>query len=188
MGTDFLAYSLLDALVDSYFIILEKYAEIIATLETEILADGGPRTVAFVQGMKRDMILLRRSVWPLRDVLHLLERGEVAQVKKATRPYFKDVYDHSVSAIDAIENFRDMLSSILDVHLQNLNVKLNDVMKILAVLSAIFLPLNLIASIFGMNFAFIPGAASPAGFLLSVACMAALGLAMVWYFRKRRWL
>ena len=188
MGTDFLAYSLLDALVDSYFVILEQYAEIIATLETEILADGGPRTVAFVQGMKRDMILLRRSVWPLRDVLHVLERGDVVLVKKAIRPYFKDVYDHSASAIDTIENFRDMLASILDVHLQNLNVKLNDVMKVVAVFSAVFLPLNLVASIFGMNFSAIPGAGSPYGFLLSVAGMAVLGLVLAAYFRRKKWL
>ena len=112
----------------------------------------------------------------------------MALVKKNTRPYFKDVYDHSVSAIDTIENFRDMLASILDVHLQNLNVKLNDVMKILAVLSAIFLPLNLVASIMGMNLSDMPGTHGPFAFIGWVAGMVILGLAMVAYFKKKKWL
>jgi magnesium transporter len=187
-GSDYLAYALIDAIVDQYFMILEYYGEKLEALQEEVLSSPTPATLATIQGAKRDMIFLRRSVWPLREALATLERGGGALITQELTVYVRDVYDHTIQVIDGIEAFRDMLSATLDIYLSSVSNRMNEVMKVLTIIATIFIPLTFIAGIYGMNFEHMPELkwwwAYPAVMLL----MLCLGLAMLVMFKKKHWL
>jgi len=187
-GADYLAYSLIDAVVDGYFVVLERLGEEIERLDAEL---AGSRTTGVARGiqlLKREMIYLRRSVWPLRETISGLQRAESALVRASTAVYLKDVYDHSVEVIDTVETYRDVLAGMLENHLSLLTTRLNEVMKVLTVIATIFIPLSFITGVYGMNFRYMPELGWRWGYPLVLGVMAAIGIGMLAYFRRKRWL
>lgn len=188
MGADYLAYSLLDSIVDNYFIILERLGEKIEFLEEELVTNPTPETVQTIHDLKREMIFLRKSVWPLREVISGLERGESSLIQESTHIYLRDVYDHTIQVMDAVETFRDMLSGMLDIYLSSISNRMNEIMKVLTIIATIFIPLTFLAGVYGMNFRYMPELERPWAYPLVLLFMLAIGLLMVFYFRKKRWL
>ncbi len=188
MGPDYLAYALADAIVDHYFLILEHLGEDIERLEGELVTDPKAETLQAIHTMKREIIYLRRSVWPLREVVSRLQRGESPLIKDTTLVYLRDVYDHTVQVIDTVESLRDMVSGMLDTYLSSISNRMNEVMKVLTIIATIFIPLSFIAGLYGMNFVYIPELLLPWGYFMALAVMATIGLVMVYYFRRRAWI
>jgi len=188
MGPDYLAYALIDAVVDNYFAILEYFGERIEGLEENLLANPDPHTLQSIHGLKREMIFLRKSVWPLREVISALQRGDNDIFKETTQIYLRDIYDHTIQVIDTVETFRDMISGMLDTYLSSISNRMNEVMKVLTIIATIFIPLTFIAGIYGMNFDKMPELKWAFGYPLALALMLAVGLLMVFYFRKKKWL
>ena len=188
MGGDYLAYSLVDAIVDNYFIILEKIGEEVEFLEEELVGDPGPETLHKIHGLKKEMIFLRKSVWPLREVINALKRGESPLINESTEIYLKDVYDHTIQVIDTIETFRDVISGMLDTYLSVASNKMNEVMKVLTIIATIFIPLTFIAGIYGMNFEHMPELKWYWGYFMVWFVMTIVAVLMVFYFKKKRWL
>lgn len=188
MGADYLAYSLLDAIVDSYFGILEKTGERIETLEEELVCDPDERTLQRIHALKREMIELRRTIWPLRELINSLQRSESTLLTDTTRLYLRDVYDHTIQIIDAIESFRDMVSGMLDIYLSSLSNRMNAVMKVLTIIATIFIPLTFVAGIYGMNFEHMPELTWRYGYAVVWIVMLAIAAAMLIYFRRKKWL
>lgn len=189
MGSDYLAYSLVDAIVDHYFAILEEMGEKIETLEEQLLSDPEESILGTIHYMKREVMTLRKSVWPLRELLSSIQRTDSTMIKQGTRVYLRDVYDHTVQILDMIENFRDVVAGMLDIYLSSLSNRMNAAMKVLAIIATIFIPLSFIAGVFGMNFKHMPelqwGWAYPWGFW---GIILASVLIMVYVFRRNKWL
>ena len=188
MGADYLAYALTDAIVDNYFTILEKIGENVEFLEEELVAKPKPETLQAIHNLKRDLIFLRKSVWPLREVISGLERGESSLIDASTKIYLRDVYDHTIQVIDTVETLRDMVSGMLDIYLSSISNKMNEVMKVLTIIATIFIPLTFIAGIYGMNFAFMPELGLPWSYPLILLVMVGVGILMLIYFRRKRWI
>lgn len=187
-GADYLAYALIDLVVDQYFVILERQGEAIEDLEEELIRRPEPQTLHKIHQLKRDMILLRRSVWPLREVLSQMERRESPLIQEATAIYFKDVYDHVIQVIDTVETFREMLSGMLDVYLSSVSNRLNEIMKVLTIIATVFIPLTFVAGVYGMNFEYMPELKWRWGYFAVLAFMGLTGVCMLLLFRKRKWL
>jgi len=188
MGADFLAYSLIDAIVDSYFIVLEKTGERLEDIEEDLMTEPSQKTLRAIHQMKREMIYLRKSVWPLREVISALNREDSPLIKDSTKIYLRDVYDHTIQVIDAIETFRDMLSGILDIYLSSLSNRMNEIMKFLTIIGTIFIPLTFVAGVYGMNFHFMPELRWHYGYFAVLAFMALVGIIMLIYFKWKKWL
>lgn len=188
MGAGYLAYTLLDAIVDGYFIILEKIGDKIEDIELELVSNPAPKTLQKIHTLKREMIFLRKAVWPLREVISGFERGESPLIEQPTQIYLRDVYDHTIQVIDTVETFRDMLSGMLDLYLSSISNKMNEVMKVLTIFAAIFIPLTFIAGVYGMNFKYIPELEWKWGYPIAWVVMLAVGISMLIYFRKKKWL
>ncbi len=188
MGADYLAYALIDTVVDHYFIVLERFSEITERLEETLIQHPDPNAVGALHGLKRQMIQLRKSIWPLREVVSGLQRGESPLITDATRLYLRDVYDHTVRVIDTIETLRDLLSGMMDVYLSSLSYRLNEVMKVLTIIATIFIPLTFLTSIYGMNFVDMPELKWRWGYPVLWLIMATAGGGMLYYFRRKRWL
>ncbi len=187
-GSDYLAYALIDSVVDSYFHVLEKIGDKIEILEDELVSDPRPETLQTIHELKREMIFLRKSIWPLREVISGLERGGSSLMSEATIPFLRDVYDHTIQVIDTIESHRDMISGMLDTYLSSISNRMNEVMKVLTIMATIFIPLTFIAGIYGMNFEYMPELRWHLGYFGVWIVMALVALAMVVYFKRRRWL
>ncbi|MFZ3167992.1 MAG: magnesium/cobalt transporter CorA [Candidatus Methanoperedens sp.] len=188
MGPDYLSYSLMDFIVDSYFSILEKMGENIEDVEETMITNPKPATLHGIHSLKRKMISLRKSVWPLRDVLSALERSDSSLIQEPTRIYLKDVYDHTIQVIDTVETYRDVLSGMLDVYLSSISNKMNEIMKVLTIIATIFIPLTFIAGVYGMNFEFMPELRWRWGYPAIWAVMICVGISMLVYFRKKKWI
>ncbi|MFX0163095.1 MAG: magnesium/cobalt transporter CorA [Candidatus Hodarchaeota archaeon] len=187
-GPDYLAYALIDAIVDHYFIVLEKLGENIEYLEEELVTNPRPETLQAIHNLKRDNIFLRKSVWPLREVISGLERGESPLIEKATEIYLRDVYDHTIQVIDTVETYRDMVSGMLDTYLSSVSNKMNEVMKVLTVIATIFIPLTFIAGIYGMNFENMPELGWHWGYVMAWIIMLTIIALMAFYFKTKKWL
>jgi len=187
-GADYLAYALLDAIVDHYFVILEKLGEKIESLEEELVTNPRPETLQAIHTLKRDLIFLRRSVWPLREVISGLEREESPLITEPTGIYLRDVYDHTIQVMDTIETYRDMVSGMLDIYLSSLSNRMNEVMKVLTMIATIFIPLTFIAGIYGMNFKFMPELEWHWGYPMALIVMLLIVGSMFIYFRRKKWL
>jgi magnesium transporter len=188
MGADYLAYTLLDIVVDQYFVVLERLGERIEVLEGKLLADPGAATLHKIQNLKKEMLLLRKWIWPLREIISSLERGEFPAIHESTRVYLRDVYDHAIQVIDSIEIYRDMLSGMLDIYLSSLNNRMNAVMKVLTIITTIFMPLTFLAGVYGMNFKHMPELDWPWAYPLILAVMAFVAILMLVLFRRKKWL
>jgi len=188
MGADYLAYSLLDAVVDNYFVILEKLGEKVESMEEELLAKPTEKTLQQIHSLKREMIFLRKSVWPLRELINGLQKSESLLIKESTQVYLRDVYDHTIQIIDTIESLRDTVSGMLDIYLSSLSNRLNAVMKVLTIIATIFIPLTFIAGIYGMNFKYMPELEWRWGYGIVLLIMAVVAVSMLLYFRRKKWL
>jgi magnesium transporter len=188
MGADYLVYTLLDAIVDSYFTILEKLGDKIEGLEEALVRDPSDKTLRQIHILKRELIGLRRSVWPLREVIGGIERSESALIRESTGMYFRDVYDHTIQVIDTVENYRDMVSGMLDIYLSSISNRMNAVMKVLTIIATIFIPLTFIAGIYGMNFKYMPELEWRFGYAAVLIIMLIVAAIMLIYFRKKKWL
>jgi len=187
-SADYLVYSLIDAIVDGYFVLLEKLGEQIEVLDERMLANRAGEVARTIHLLKREMIWLRKAVWPLREMINSLQRAETPLIRASTGVYLKDVYDHTIEVIDTVETYRDVLSGMLENHLSLLTTRLNEVMKVLTVISTIFIPLTFITGIYGMNFRFMPELAWRWGYPLVLLGMAGIAVALYAYFRRKKWL
>ncbi|HEX7401161.1 MAG TPA: magnesium/cobalt transporter CorA [candidate division Zixibacteria bacterium] len=188
MGSDYLAYALADAIVDNYFTVLEKLGEKIENVEDELIGNPTPETLQTLHDLKREMIFLRKSVWPLREVISRCEREETPLIKDTTRIYLRDVYDHTIQVIDSVETFRDMLSGMLDIYLSSISNRMNQVMKVLTIIATIFIPLTFLAGVYGMNFENMPELKWRVGYFMVLGIMVIIAVFMLFNFRKRKWL
>ncbi len=194
MGADYLAYSLIDAIVDNYFVILEKMGENIELMEEDLISRPTPATLQAIHNTKRDTISLRRSVWPLREIVGGLERGESPLIKETTGIFLRDLYDHTIQVVDTIETFRDMVSGMLDIYLSSISNKMNEVMKVLTIIATIFIPITFVAGIYGMNFNpevsrwNMPELSWRFGYLFTWGIMLLMVITMLLYFRRKKWL
>lgn len=193
MGVDYLLYSLLDRVVDNFFSVLEKIGEEIEELEEELIDDPSPATLQSIHSLKREMILLRKSVWPLREVINGLQRDETVFMGESIRVYLKDLYDHTIQVLDTVETFRDIISGMIDIYLSSVSNRMNEVMKVLTIFAVIFIPLTFIAGLYGMNF---NTSRSPFnmpelnwyfGYPFALLLMGATAVSMLIYFKKKKW-
>lgn len=187
-GADYLAYALMDAVVDNYFIILERMGETIEDGEEQIIASPTMETLSRIHCLRGEMFGLRRSVWPLREVVGALERGDLALVRHDTVPYLRDLYDHTIQVIDTIETYRDIIAGMMDIYLSSASNRLNEVMKVLTMISTIFIPLSFIVGLYGMNFEFMPELHKKWGYPMVWVVMLSVSGGMVWYFKRKKWL
>jgi magnesium transporter len=187
-GADYLAYALMDAIVDQYFIIMEIFGDKMEALEEELVENPTGRTMETIHTMKREMIYFRKQVWPLREVVGGLVRGEFSLISESTAVYLRDVYDHTIQVIDTVESLRDVLGGMLDLYLSTISNRMNEVMKVLTIIATIFIPLTFVAGIYGMNFKYMPELEWHWGYYMIWGVMAVVVVTMVVYFKRRAWL
>ncbi|OGN94719.1 MAG: magnesium and cobalt transport protein CorA [Chloroflexi bacterium RBG_13_51_18] len=188
VGADYLAYALLDAIVDSYFSVLENVGEKIEDTEQQLTLNPTTQTLQLIRKLKNEMIFLRKSIWPLRELISGFLRLETSLVQQATGVYIRDVYDHTIQVIDTIESYRDMISGMLDIYLSSLSNKMNEVMKVLTIFASIFIPLTFVAGVYGMNFENMPELKWQWGYFGLLGFMALIGITLVLYFKRKKWL
>lgn len=187
-GVDYLLYALIDAIVDHYFVVLDTFGERIEQLEEDVNDEPTPETLQRIHDTRREMIHLRKAVWPMRELLSSLLRTESELIRDETDVFLRDVYDHTIQAIDAIESFRDMLSSLQDLYLSSISNKMNDVMKVLTIIATIFVPLTFVAGIYGMNFDTLPELHWKWSYLVFWVVILTMGGGMLSFFRRKGWL
>jgi len=187
-GADYLAHAILDAIVDSYFAILDRFGERIEEVEEALIGRHSPATLRTIQNLKREMILLRKSVWPLREMIGSLSRSGSPLIREPSVIYFRDVYDHAVQVIDTIETYRDMLSGMLDIYLSSISNRMNEIMKVLTIIATVFMPLTFLAGVYGMNFKYMPELEWHWGYFVIWGVMILIAIVMLIYFRRKKWL
>ena len=187
-GADYLVYALVDAIVDYYFPVIEEMGEHIERLEEEVVTSPSATTLRGIHRMKREVISLRRSIWPMREVVNSLTRDESPFVGAEVKIFLRDLYDHTVHVIDTIETMRDIITGTQDVYLSSVSNRLNEVMKVLTVMSSIFIPLTFIVGVYGMNFRFMPELESRWGYPTVWLVMVLLSLGLLTLFRRKKWL
>jgi magnesium transporter len=185
---DYLAYSIIDAIVDNYFVFLEAMGEELELIEHELVSQPNRATLNRIYSAKRSMMTLRRAGWPLRELTGSLARSDSELINHHTKIYLRDVYDHAVEIIDIIENLRDISSGMIDVYLSSMSHKLNEVMKVLTIFATIFMPLTFISSIYGMNFDYMPELHWQYGYPMILSVMFTAVVGMLYYFRRKDWI
>lgn len=186
-GPDYLVYALIDIIVDQYFLLLENYNEQMEILENAIIRNPGPEALQKIHKLKREMISVRRAIWPLREIIASLEKFESAVIAKKTQFYFRDIYDHVIHILDSLSAYRDTLSGLTDIYLSSVSNRMNAIMKVLTVIATIFIPLTFITGIYGMNFEHMPELESQWGYPAVLFFMFLIGIGMLVYFKKKRW-
>ena len=186
-GADFLAYQLIDAVIDDYFVVLERLGDEVEALEDRVIAAPRPNGLRNLHLLKKDMIHLRRSVWPLRDVISAMQRGDSPLIGEPVRMYLRDIYDHAVAAADTVEAMRDLLNSTLEIHMSNMSNRLNEVLKVLTLITTLFIPVTFIAGVYGMNFKYMPELEWPWGYPAALLLMAVVAAGMFLYFKRKKW-
>lgn len=188
MGADALAYSLLDAVVDGYFTILEALGDQVEALEEELVTNPTRETLHALHGQKRELIFLRHSIWPLRELIGSLERGESPLLSEQLAPYLRDLYDHTIQVLETVESLRDTLSGLLDIYLSSISNRMNEIMKVLTVISTLFIPLTFIVGVYGMNFRFMPELEWHWGYPVVWGVMITVAAFMLRYFHRKGWI
>lgn len=186
-GSDYFFYSVIDIIVDNYFVILERMGEKIEYLEEEIIRSATTSTLSAINLIRKEMVLLKRNISPVREIVNGILRSESDLIDERTLKYFKDVYDHIVQASELSENYRDMVLNLHDLYLSELNLKMNGVMKVMAIVTCLLAPATVIGGIFGMNFSVMPWLNKPLGFYLAVVLMFLIPAGMMYIFKKRGW-
>ncbi len=187
-GPDYLAYALIDIIVDNYFTVMEKLEEQVEDLEEELVESPTPASLQKINRLKKDMIFLRKSVWPLREMINNLERSESTLIREPTRIYLRDVYNHLIQVIDTLETFRDLVSGMIDIYLSGLSYKMNEIMKVLTLIATIFIPLTFVVGLYGMNFKNMPEIEWEYGYYSVLAVMIVMVAGMLTYYRKKKWI
>lgn len=187
-GSDYLAYRLIDTVVDQYFVVLENIGDKIEKLEQRIISEPTRGNAQSLYRLKHKLLVLRKAVWPMREVISHLLQIDSAFITPFTHLYVRDLYDHVVQAIDTVETFRDMLASILDIYLSSLSNRMNEIMKMLTIIATIFIPTTFIASVFGMNFHYMPGLDWHWGYPATLGGMLIITMVMLVYFWRKKWL
>ncbi len=188
MGSDYLAYALIDAIVDNYFSVLEKMGDVVQELDLQVMESPERSVLSSLNSLKREMILLRKSIWPLREVINGLMRGETKLITKPVIIFLRDVYDHTIQVNDAIETYRDLVSGLMDVYLSSISNRMNEVMKMLTIIATIFIPLTFLAGLYGMNFDFMPELHVWWAYPTLLAFMLVIAVIMLIYFKRKDWL
>jgi magnesium transporter len=186
-GSDFLFYTLIDSIVDHYYIVMEEMGDNMELLEEDIIRNANTRSLAKINLLRKEMIILKRSVTPVRDIVSGILRSESELIDEKTEKYFKDVYDHIIQAGDMAENYRDMMMNLQDLYLNNVNLKTNEAMKVMAIVTCLMAPATVIGGIFGMNFDVIPFSHQVWGFSLAIFFMLITPIVMLVIFKKRGW-
>ena len=187
-GADYLAYALMDSVVDHYFSVIERVSDRIESLEIEILEDPEPAVVERVHRLKREMLLVRRAIWPLREVVSQLYRDSIPLVREDARVFLRDVYDHTVQVIDTVETLRDLLGGLTDLYLTGVSNRMNEVMKVLTMIATIFIPLSFLAGLYGMNFDDMPELHMSWAYPTLLGVMVVVAIGMLLFFRRKGWL
>jgi magnesium transporter len=194
MTSDYLAYALIDAVVDHYFITLESIGEEIENLEDQISENPGLESLEIIRSLKKRLIFMRKAVWPLREVIGGMERTESKLINPSTEPYLRDLYEHIIQVIDTVETFRDMVSGLLDLYHTGVSNRMNEVMKILTIFATIFIPLGFLAGVYGMNFDTVispfnlPELGFRYGYLFFWGLVIIVAGGLLWFFRRKKWL
>jgi magnesium transporter len=186
-GADYLCYSLLDLIVDHYFVVMEKLGDRIEQVEEAVTHANNPRSLEYITQLRKELIVLKRNFSPVRELVNGFLRSDSDLLEDRHTKYYKDVYDHIVQAIDLVENYRDVTVSMQDLHINNVNLRMNEVMKVMAIVTCLMAPATVIGGIFGMNFDSIPWLHNPYGFFGAVALMLLIPIWMLFMFRKRGW-
>ncbi len=187
-GADYLFFRLMDTVVDNYFLIMEILGEKIEDLEEDLLDDPNESVVYRIQKLKHESLIIRRSIFPLREVVSKLQKPDVIFISESTRTYFRDVYDHTIQVIETIETYRDMLSGLMDMYMSSVSNKMNNVMKVLTIIATIFIPLTFIVGVYGMNFEYMPELDHRHGYFIVWGIMILIFLGMLYYFKRKKWL
>jgi magnesium transporter len=188
LGSDYLAYGIADSIIDHYYTVLEQISEHIEELEEELLVSPNQKILNSIYKLKQELVFLRKSVWPTRGMIGELQRSEHKLISKSIDVFLRDLYDHIIQVIDTVETFRDILSGMLDLYLSTISNKMNEVMKVLTIFAAIFIPLTFIAGIYGMNFDYMPELQTRWGYFGVLGLMAFLGFGMIFYFKRKSWI
>ena len=187
-GTDYLAYALIDSIVDNYFTVLETLGDQLEKIEESLIGQEKDHVLDKLHALRRQLIILRKAVWPLREVISRMEKGDFQLIHKETRLYIRDLYDHTVQVMDSIETYRDILSGLHDMHMTNMSNRMNEIMKVLTIIATIFIPITFIAGVYGMNFDYMPELGYRYGYFFTWAVMIGVAFIMLIYFRKKKWL
>lgn len=187
-GADYLAYALLDSMVDSYFHILEKIGDGLVRLEEDLVGTTNAGQLTAIHHYKRELLLMRRAVWPLRDLVNQLQKEDSSLIDEGTRIYLRDLHDHTVQVIDTLEIFRDTLTGLQELYMSSVSIRMNEIMKVLTIMASVFIPLTFIAGIYGMNFAYMPELQWRWGYFAAWGLMLGCAIAMLTYFRHKSWL
>lgn len=187
LGADYLAYALMDAVVDYYFTCIEKIGDKIEEIEEEIINDTDKKSLLQLYHLKREMIYLRKQVWPLRDLLNNMVRSETQLINPTSDIYLRDLSDHVTRIIDSVETYRDLLSGIMDIYLSTNANKMNEVMKVLTIMSSIFIPITFIAGVYGMNFDNMPELRTQNGYFILWGIMITIIVGLLIYFKRKKW-
>lgn len=187
MKADYLMYRLTDIIVDNYYIVLDNIGTQIDEIEDCIYTDSAEEAFHKIQNIKKELIFLRKAVYPLREALSKVMKGETSFVQEENLKYFSDVYDHTVHLIDSLETYKDLTSSLLDIHMNTMNNRMNEVMKLLTIITTIFIPLSFIAGVYGMNFKHMPELEWYYGYPAVLGVMAIVTIGMIYYFKRRKW-
>jgi magnesium transporter len=188
MGPDYLAYALIDRIVDEFFPILEKIGERVEDLEEEVVENPTQKTLEDIHDIKRELLVLRRAAWPEREVINSLQREESRLVRKETRVYLRDCYDHIIQIMDMIETYRDLTAGMMDVYLSSVGNRMNEIMKVLTIMATIFIPLTFLVGVYGMNFQYMPELQWPWGYPAVWVVMIVIGFGLLYFFRRKGWL
>jgi magnesium transporter len=188
MGADYLGYSLIDALIDNYYVILEKLGDRIEDLETTVINKPSPATLKLIYNLKREILNIRKSIWPLREIIGNLQRASTRLINEDISPYLKDLYDHIAQVIDTTETFREMVSGLLDIYLSSVSNKMNEVMKVLTIIATIFIPITFIVGLYGMNFKYMPELEWYWGYFAVLLIIVIIVISLIIFFKKKKWL
>lgn len=188
LGSDYLAYRMMDSIIDGYFSGLEQIGDRIEEIEKELLEKPSDSVIQKIYSLRQQMLYLRKAVQPLRDVANQLQHGESSLIQENTAVYFRDLYDHTIQVIDAVDTYRDLLSNMLDNYLSLMSHRMNSVMKVLTIVGSIFIPLTFIAGIYGMNFKYMPELELTWGYPAVLGAMTGLAIVMLGLMRWKKWL
>ncbi len=187
-GSDYLAYALADSVVDHYFIVLDQLQEVIESLEEEVMYNPDNQTKGKIHQLKLQMLMLRRSILPLREAINWFVKSDCPIVQPETDVFTRDLYDHIIQIIDMVETYRDILNGLYDLYLSEISYRMNNIMQLLTIISTIFIPLTFLVGVYGMNFQHMPELTWQYGYFLVWGIMIIIAIMMLIYFRRRKWL
>jgi len=188
MKADYLFYVLIDIIIDNYFVVLEKVGEDIENLEDVLIRNPNPETLQLIYRLKRSSIELRKSIWPIREVINKLQREQSNLIGDELQIYLRDIYDHIFRISDLLENYRDIIFGMLDMYLSSVSNRMNDIMKVLTIISTVFIPISFLAGFYGMNFTYMPEFSQPIAYPILIFAMITIAIVMLYYFKRKNWL